>query len=188
MVIYHVGKYNMRFFLYRINSFFRIIGFRIKHFFTFGLIYFLLENGFHVLSVVFAAVGIVATLEKVTWLMIVGTLVALFARLFGYMIEVTEEEFFGDIPVFLKSTLILLIVTAIGMFPIHFLLHTGYGNSFLLSLNGFILLFYALAIIYAMMSRLRSISYKMKIDRKFRREERKKKKRARYDEDEDEEL
>lgn len=128
---------------------------------------FLLKYGLHVLSVVFAVVGIVTALESETWIMIVGAVVAVAARFFGFIAQESLKDIGSlyDPPEILASNLILMIVSAIGMFPVRFLLKISYGTSFLISLNGCVLLFYALYLCYMLVRFVKYQIYKWKLYR-----------------------
>lgn len=165
----------------------RHLWWNIKYFFSKIYLFFkydfgelLLEYGLHVLSVVFAAVGIVTALESETWLMIVGAVVAISARFLGFIVQesVGSTSSLYDPPELLASNLVLMILSAVGMFLVRFLLKINYGTSFLISLNGCVLLFYALYLCYILVRFVKYRLYRWKMYREYRQEQKRKKNSA----------
>lgn len=123
------------------------------------------------LSAAFAAAGVVASFENITWLMIVGCVVSFVARIIGFhdLEEILTPLY--RVPSWMSSSVVLLIVTVIGMFPVHFLLDKNFGSSFLLSMNGCVLLVYILWPFYALVQFVKYKHYNKMMYREIQREQ-----------------
>lgn len=128
---------------------------------------FLFHTAFHFLSIALAIAGILAALAQITWLMIIGTIVAFLARPLGFfMSNVAYERSNCNPPAALQSNILALILSVIGTFLARFPLNMNLVVCFLISVNGSILLLYIAALCYIVCKALYNQLYARPLYRK----------------------